>query len=374
MSGTEISKLTAFAKKYIESAKIDENNNGKVDEGRELKRLLTGTAANSIEELTLDNIKQKIKENDTEKIFTAFMTEKGLDTVTNNPGKMRGYLGTVLSDISSTKKNLSGLHVTAVKTVFGLINDRSKDLIELIEKNPKVNSDTIKYFLEKIQEDMSTLELGVENIAFFGDELLMYEDEEQYPARKDTEGLYKCNWSQHLKFIQDLQAELKAQMQDEVDVDSCLPVLRNIIVQIEAAKNDLNEITARYNDMLDNDYKFVENLRNMQADFMADGVATDEEKAKAKDLLGGLVDHVSPWTRNLLLQQAEAAYKYDADYQRDDDNTTTGMQEVGNPANSPADTNGFKKVLMKPYGVVLMNQSTGEIKTLGGMVIKSAKE
>ena len=48
---------------------------------------------------------------------------------------------------------------------------------------------------------------------------------------------------------------------------------------------------------------------------------------------------------------------------------------INNPtSDSEPDADGFVKRTMKPYGVVLMNQKNGAIKTLGGQVIKPARQ
>ena len=45
-----------------------------------------------------------------------------------------------------------------------------------------------------------------------------------------------------------------------------------------------------------------------------------------------------------------------------------------NEATAPKAPEEFKKVSMQPYGLVLMNQKTGEIRGLDGTVIKPPRE
>jgi len=383
MTGAEISKLTTFAQNYVEYANIDENNNGKIDEGRELKRLLAGTAANSIEELTVDNIKQKILENDTEKIFTAFMTEKSLVTSNlhslwnNNP--LEGiYIENVKDNIKQTLEWSDKAMDAVIKDTDNIKNN----IQELNNLDEKANTQKYIDILNQIKENLDDMEHQFTRHYdfgnnkkygyYFGQRNLERDQVKTEEIPTLTQGLYEADVST----IKNMKAVLESQIQglksNEKTPSECLTEIQTFSEQIDIAKKDFKSMKANFYFMLYDDLDFMDKLESSVAKFIADGVASEEEKGEAKELLGQLIEQVSPWSRELLLQQAEAAYKYDADYQPEDNNITTGLETVHDPSKSARDSNGFKKVIMPGYGVVLMNQSTGEIKSLNGVVIKPA--
>ncbi len=330
MSGTEISKLTAFAQNYIKSANIDENNNGIIEDGRELNRLLAGTTSNSIEDLTVESIKQKVLENDTEKIFTAFMTEKGLKNATR---PYREYLSRVTDVINSCRNNISST-IVSTQNNFKSINSNVKQLVHMLEKSSDISSNTVKFYLKNIKIGLNTLEESVQQQSFFGNWYLYCEDKDDYtPQYKKTEGLYECNLSQHLEFVQNLKAEINALNEDEINADEYLPVLKNLSEQINSALDDYDKMVTHYCDTLQNDENIVIELQKKQSQFMADGVSSEEEKGEAKELLGELIEQVSPWSRELLLQQAEVSYKYDKDSKANNNDDTKGINQTSQVQN-----------------------------------------
>ena len=59
MVDVSIKSLIQMAQKYVENAHVDTDRSGTINTDKELSRLLAGTGAASIDELTVENIAQK---------------------------------------------------------------------------------------------------------------------------------------------------------------------------------------------------------------------------------------------------------------------------------------------------------------------------
>ena len=342
MVDVKIDSLIQVAKNYVNKANIDEDESGSINTDRELNRLLAGTGASSIEDLTRDNIHQKIVERDTEKIFTTFVA-------TNNPDQARTNIDILEKCMNLVSDNYIKIN-TGFQIISNLIGQAAADVKELEDAIKKGNNSDAIY--ENFEHLLIIMETAMKQLYEMDNDFELINGQ-SFPPLK-TQQVH----------ISELISKVKIQQQKvkdgSVSPQNAAEELEKAVMQAMSALKDATELTKQYEEQEKEDFKLLNNLLELQKD---SEIGTEEKRARSKDMLAALVDKASPMTRNLVIKKAEEQYN-PADY------PTTGMVA---PKSGQPDEDGFIKLTMKPFGLVLMNPATGEVRSLNGSVIKPAR-
>ena len=299
---TDIQNIIPVARNYINKANIDKNKNGLIDKN-EVSKLLAGTLATSIEDITFDNIHQKMLNNDTEKVFTAFMTDKSMQRNENNS---ENYLDNAQSKIESNYNRL----IKVNDKVIGNLEQVQSDIAEIsailktnnnrpMLTDKQLNDTSAKLFNARstILEIMNTLngqydsrvtQQQHDTLVIMSEKLLHQID----LAQKQATG----NWPKHYN------AE-------------CINDIYSVEEQVKSAISDVQSLNAQYKEQKELDLNLLDKLSQCQKRFAEDGVASDEEKQESKELLKELIEQTSPMARNIVIQAAENAYNPSDDYE-----------------------------------------------------------
>lgn len=294
--GVNIQNLINVAKNYINKANVDKNNNGVIEKD-EVSKLLAGTLASSIDDLTIDNIHQKMLDKDTEKIFTAFMTDKSIQEDGNSD---KNYLEEAKNKVESdynrfikvtedVTNNLQEIQ-SNINGISEALKSNNGDCVQPTDEQLNNTADAMLNIRSKILEIMSklngqynseTIEQHYETMLNMCDKLLKQIDR----AQKQAGGNWPKNYNS--EYI------------NEID---------SIKEQISNTISDIKGLNSQYKEQKELDLNLLDKLSQCQKDFVEDGIASDDEKEKSKELLKELIEQTSPMTRKIVVQAAENAY------------------------------------------------------------------
>lgn len=292
MVDVSIKSLIQMAQKYVENAHVDTDRSGTINTDKELSKLLTGTGAASIEELTVENIAQKIRERDTEKVFTAFIT-------TDNQEKANTNEKFLTKTRQNVKIGYEALLNACCETQV-LIMEKIETLYQMKDNltNPDVSNDdkmkTLEEYIILSEQLLSVLDLlndryknamgqNIPQIEQYRVSMMENIDKlsNVYNQLKDDPGLmdsFKAKTKQIEGFIQDTQAKFEE-------------ILMN-----------MDELKEQYQAQKEVDENFIKELIKLQHE---ENVAPE----MAKNYLQVMIDNVSPAARNIVIKYAEMTYE-----------------------------------------------------------------
>lgn len=355
----DVQNLIPMAKKYIGNANVDKNNNGNIDSG-EVGKLLAGTLASSVEDLSYNNIYQKILENDTEKIFTAFMTNQDIlgNTVnsenffTNAKNKVGSKYDLLIQATDDISQNLSNIQndIASITGIFekarsnGSDMPSSNDLNQVSQKIVNVRSEimaiknTIKnhYNSPASQQQLKTLD-------DMCDTLLAQFDRTQKQAGSEWPRAH-CN--------------------------EYLEQVHSIEEQISSAVTDLGTLNSQYKEQKMLDVDMIDKLSKSRDEFIEDGVSSTDEQEQSKQLLKELIEQASPFARKSVLSAIEKASG------KDDENYPTHTEptplpddatNIQNTTESKIKRSSFKT----PNEIYKLNGKKVIVYNLAGQVLRT---
>ena len=308
MVDVSIDALIKVARDYVDKANVDTDESGSINTGRELNRLLAGTGATSIEELTLDNIRQKMVECDTEKVFTTFMTTENKEQAQRNI-KVLEYS---IKKIHETYDNL----LKGFVCISDFMNVLAKQLtmFEDIFNEGNFGQGAVDKVVDRLNAFRKT------NLMII-DQLFEINQEYKKTTGQDFEPILQK--SEHLQIADIL-------IREQIDK------IQNGVVPIEQAKDEILKGYHQCCDALDDTYQLMEQYENQkkkdksllaellehQKVFLDDDSDNAGEQVWSKEMLQAFVENASPMTRNFVIQQAEM------EYNPENDPTTTGINQI----------------------------------------------
>lgn len=302
MVDVSIKSLIQMAQKYVENAHVDTDRSGTINTDKELSRLLTGTGAASIEELTGENITQKIRERETEKVFTAFIT-------TDNPEKANMNQKLLMETLENVKNGYDALLDVCDETKM-LIMQKIETLYQMKDNltNPDVSNDDKMKTLEKyiMLSEQLLCELDLVNKKYKN---AMGQD---IPQIKQ----YSKSMMENIDKLSNAYNQLK---DDPGVMDSLKPITKQIegFIQDTQAKFEeismnTDELKEQYQAQKEVDENFILELMTLQHEDNVD-------PEMAKNYLQAMIDNVSPAARNIVIKYAEMTYE---------PNTPSGVDNV----------------------------------------------
>lgn len=308
MVDVSINSLISMAQDYVERRGVDKDQSGTINDNKELNLLLAGTGASSIEDLTASDIREKIVERDTEKVFTTFMATDNQEQAKMNMDLLGYSIETISETYDKLLKgfesimNLMTYSTEQLKCLEGIFNEGNfgQNVIDETVSRLEKFIDTIMVTTEKIDE------VGCDYNKITGNRFLPIED------KKD-----------HMFYaIHILKAQIGKIKTGAVPIEQIRDEIQKGFEQVLIALDDTEQLKKQYENQKENDEQFLTMLYEYQHRFLKEGKYSNEERqAYSKDFLCELVDKTSPMTRNFIIQQAERVYN------PENDPTTTGISQ-----------------------------------------------
>lgn len=321
MVDVSIESLISMAQGYVNREGVDKDQSGTINSDSELNLLLAGTGASSIEDLMASDIREKIVERDTEKVFTTFMATDNQEQAEMN----MELLGYSIKTISATY----GKIFIGLKKIEQLSHTSKEQLDELkglfdIGSFGQEAVNEVVYRLEKYKE---ITDETLKNL----DEVNEYYKEttgQDFPPIKEKE--------KFLEFaINTLYSQINILKTGAVPIERIRDEIQKGFEQTMEALTDIDKLIKQYKRQRTNDIIFLTKLLDCQHQFLEEGKYSNEERqAYSKDFLSELIEDTSPMTRNFVIQQAERVYH------PENDPTKTGISQ--NNANSNIKRSSYK--------------------------------
>lgn len=308
MVDVSINSLISMAQDYVERRGVDKDQSGTINDNKELNLLLAGTGASSIEDLTASDIREKIVERDTEKVFTTFMATDNQEQAKIN----MDLLGYSIETISETYDKL----LKGFDTIVKLISESEMQLKELkyIFKEGDFGQEAVDRVVKKLERFHVTILTTIKELDNINAEYNETTGQDFMPIQQNKKILIAAE--------EQLLEQISKIKNSSVPIEQAKNEIEEGIIQISTALIDAYKLRAQYENQKENDEQFLTMLYEYQHRFLKEGKYSNEERqAYSKDFLCELVDKTSPMTRNFIIQQAERVYN------PENDPTTTGISQ-----------------------------------------------
>ena len=300
-----IESLIPLAKDYITERGVDENKNGVIDGDRETDILLTGTAASSIEELTVADIKKDYAERGTEKAFITLLATEDKTQADVNEKILRANIQLISKAYENIDESFSEIFDTSAE-------ENSFKAIENIIYQKNLKQDDVNKLISHLTNLRGTISRKKNYLDAINEEYKKITNQDFTSLLQKKELLDDAD--------NHLLEQIKQLNDGYIPDEQAKNELKKAYTEVKKVASEVSKLRKHYQKQANTDIAFCKRLHEEQKYFSSEYSKYADKPETSKKILQELIENISPMTRIFIIDRAEKYYKPEFD-------PTTGINQ-----------------------------------------------